>query len=64
MWTSSGEPGRRFLEVTSGSVQAPTVRCTLNRSTESEFLPEFGIFLAEPVSEELLQTGILFFKLH
>jgi hypothetical protein len=33
-------------------------------STKPEFLPEFGVFLAEPVSEELLQTRILFFSFH
>ena len=33
-------------------------------STKPELLPEFGVFLAQPLGEELLQTRILFFKLH
>jgi hypothetical protein len=33
-------------------------------SAEPEFLPEFGIFLAESVGEQLLQTDIFFLELY
>ncbi|EHK52364.1 hypothetical protein MAXJ12_35831 [Mesorhizobium alhagi CCNWXJ12-2] len=36
----------------------------LTGSSKPKLFPEVGVFLPEPVGEELLQTGILFFKLH
>ncbi|EHK52336.1 hypothetical protein MAXJ12_35981 [Mesorhizobium alhagi CCNWXJ12-2] len=33
-------------------------------SSQPKLFPEFGVFVSEPVGEELLQTGIFFFKLH
>lgn len=35
-----------------------------HRSTEPELLLEFGVFLAKPVGEKLLQTDIFFLKFH
>src|SRR4029077_16573953 len=47
-----------------GRMATTPIRFIASVSNEPEFLFEFGVFLAKPVCEELLQTSILFFKLH